>query len=433
MKISAVWGTMNPKYKRIFAVSAIAGAAMLAMSMFTGPKQQEQPRTTKETIKSVLTDKSMREVSMDSLSAEIRLLMRKQEETSRDLANMKAQEKRRQQRGGADDEGASADEVKRLRTELDSLIQQMQEQQEKAAEAAQQAPAPAQHVSSLDADPNNPDAVFGARMPAGGYGVEGNDPMAGGGHVGGEQGGGLKIVSYSQSAGGEGGKNTKAASEDDETIYMPAGSILTGVLINGMDAPTGQGARRDPFPSTLRLQKEAVLPNRFRADVRECFLIVSGYGDLSSERAYLRGETISCVREDGGVIEARLNSYAVGEDGKAGVRGRLVSKQGQIIAKSLMAGFLSGAADALNVKQMPMISLTENGTTSANSQYTNTISGELVKGSAFKGASNALERIAQYYVSMAEGIFPVIEVDAGRQLDVIMTSGVKLQVKGKRK
>lgn len=65
-------------------------------------------------------------------------------------------------------------------------------------------------------------------------------------------------------------------------------------------------ASAHPFPSTLRIQKEAILPNRFRADVRECFLIVSGYGDLSSERAYLRGETFSCVREDGGVIEAKL-------------------------------------------------------------------------------------------------------------------------------
>ena len=52
---------------------------------------------------------------------------------------------------------------------------------------------------------------------------------------------------------------------------------------------------------------------------------------------YLRGETISCVREDGGVIETRLDSYAVGEDGKAGIRGRLVSKQGQLVAKSMMA------------------------------------------------------------------------------------------------
>jgi conjugal transfer pilus assembly protein TraB len=73
-------------------------------------------------------------------------------------------------------------------------------------------------------------------------------------------------------------------------------------------------------------------------------MILSGYGDLSSERAYLRGETFSCIREDGGVIEAQLDSYAVGEDGKAGVRGRLVSKQGQMVAKSLIAGFLGGAS-----------------------------------------------------------------------------------------
>lgn len=50
-----------------------------------------------------------------------------------------------------------------------------------------------------------------------------------------------------------------------------------------------------------------------------------------------------------GVIEAKLDSYAVGEDGKAGVRGRVVSKQGQIIAKSLMAGFLGGVSEAFDV------------------------------------------------------------------------------------
>ena len=94
-----------------------------------------------------------------------------------------------------------------------------------------------------------------------------------------------------------------------------------------------------PIPVNSADPERSHPPNRFRADVRECFLIVSGYGDLSSERAYLRGETFSCVREDGGVIEAKLDAYAVGEDGKAGVRGRVVSKQGQIIAKSMMAGF----------------------------------------------------------------------------------------------
>ncbi|WP_434965509.1 TraB/VirB10 family protein, partial [Escherichia coli] len=77
---------------------------------------------------------------------------------------------------------------------------------------------------------------------------------------------------------------------------------------------------------------------------------------MSSERAYLRGETFSCVREDGGVIEAKLDAYAVGEDGKAGVRGRVVSKQGQIIAKSMMAGFLSGVSEAFDVNPVPVVS-----------------------------------------------------------------------------
>ncbi|MCV6005188.1 conjugal transfer protein TraB, partial [Escherichia coli] len=58
---------------------------------------------------------------------------------------------------------------------------------------------------------------------------------------------GIQIVSYSQKAPEVEEKDNK----DDESIYLPSGSILTGVLINGMDAPTSQGARRDPFPSTL--------------------------------------------------------------------------------------------------------------------------------------------------------------------------------------
>lgn len=57
-----------------------------------------------------------------------------------------------------------------------------------------------------------------------------------------------------------------------------------------------------------------------------------------------------------GVIEAKLDSYAVGEDGKAGVRGRVVSKQGQIIAKSLMAGFLGGVSEAFDVNPVPVVS-----------------------------------------------------------------------------
>ena len=83
-------------------------------------------------------------------------------------------------------------------------------------------------------------------------------------------------------------------------------------------------------------------------------MIVGGFGDLGSERAYLRAETLTCVRTDGGVIEVPLDAYAVGEDGKVGIRGRLVSKQGALLAKALQAGFMRALASTLaKLTKMP--------------------------------------------------------------------------------
>ncbi|WP_407080696.1 TrbI/VirB10 family protein [Enterobacter hormaechei] len=61
----------------------------------------------------------------------------------------------------------------------------------------------------------------------------------------------------------------------------------------------------------------------------------------------------SCVRDDGG-HRSEAGFLCSGEDGKAGVRGRVVSKQGQIIAKSLMAGFLGGVSEAFDVNPVPV-------------------------------------------------------------------------------
>lgn len=219
----------------------------------------------------------------------------------------------------------------------------------------------------------------------------------------------------------------------ENEVYLPAGSIMSGALITGVDAPTGSGARQEPFPILLRVKKEAVLPNRFRADVRECFLIAAAYGDLSSERAYMRAETISCVRDDGNVIESGLDAYAAGEDGKAGVRGRLISKQGAILARSLMAGFMQGVSEAFNVRQVPSINVTGSGSGSNSDTvapvYEQAFNADSMQGAAVGGAGRALERIADFYLEMAENLYPVIEVDAAREIDFIIKKGVQLKLK----
>jgi conjugal transfer pilus assembly protein TraB len=38
----------------------------------------------------------------------------------------------------------------------------------------------------------------------------------------------------------------------------------------------------------------------------------------------------------------------------------------------------------------------------------------------------AMDRLAQYYISLAEKLYPVVEVDAGRLVDVVITKGAML-------
>ncbi|EGT5675172.1 conjugal transfer protein TrbI [Cronobacter dublinensis subsp. dublinensis] len=220
----------------------------------------------------------------------------------------------------------------------------------------------------------------------------------------------------------------KANPEDDPAFqtYLPATSIMSGVFISGMDAPTAQNARQDPYPALVRIKKDAILPNRFRADIRECGLLAAGFGDLSSERAYFRSEVITCIREDGAVFEASIDAYAVGEDGKAGVRGRLVTKQGQYLAKALTAGFLQAASQLFSVQSIPTINVNRDGE-SSNSPYQQVLSSQAMQGATIAGVGGALNRLADFYMKMAGDLFPVIEIDPARSVDFIVQKGVTLK------
>ncbi|WP_338167289.1 TrbI/VirB10 family protein [Vibrio sp. 10N] len=214
-----------------------------------------------------------------------------------------------------------------------------------------------------------------------------------------------------------------AVSEGQSEIYLPKGAMLTGVLITGVDAPTTSSAQEQPMPVLVRVKKEAILPNfRTLQEVRECFALMAGYGDLGSERAHFRGESITCVKDDGTVIEQSFASYAVGEDGKAGIKGILVTRNSTVLANTMMAGFASGLASAFNVTPVPVIATESNGT----QQYQDVFSPSAVQGGAAKGASRAMDKLADYYLKLADAMHPVIEVSAGRTVDMVITEGTTL-------
>jgi conjugal transfer pilus assembly protein TraB len=213
---------------------------------------------------------------------------------------------------------------------------------------------------------------------------------------------------------------TPAAETRTVSTWLPV-SFTRGTLLGGLDAPTGGQAQSNPHPVLIRLSDNAVLPNRFRGEYRECFVIAAGYGDISSERAYLRTENLSCVRADGATLEVKIQGSVYGEDGKVGMRGRLVTKQGQMLANALLAGVVSGIGQGLATSST-------NVSTSPLGTITSASGADAYRAGLGTGVGRALDRLAQYYIKLAENTFPVIEVDAGREIDVVITKGVRIDV-----
>lgn len=203
--------------------------------------------------------------------------------------------------------------------------------------------------------------------------------------------------------------------------WMPTGSFMPGILLSGLDAPTGGQSQNNPHPVLIEVTHIARLPNRFSENVDKCFIIGAGYGDISSERAYIRTETLSCVMKNGRTIDVPVKGYIAGEDGKNGMRGRLVSKEGQIIAKALLAGFASGIGSAFQQTTVTQ-SISPLGTTQTVDPN------QALRSGAYGGVSQSMNMLAQHYIKLAEQTFPIIEIDAGRRIDVVITKGFEINL-----
>ncbi len=129
------------------------------------------------------------------------------------------------------------------------------------------------------------------------------------------------------------------------------------------------------------------------------------------------------MRTDGGAIEVPRDAYAVGEDGKVGVRGRLVSKPGALLAKAFQVSFLTSFAKVFT--QVPSIPISTGGN---QMQYQSMFTPQAAAAGAAGGVGGAMDRLADYYMEMAQLSFPVLEVDAGRAVELIVNKGLSLRL-----
>ncbi|WP_429885623.1 TraB/VirB10 family protein [Geoalkalibacter halelectricus] len=206
------------------------------------------------------------------------------------------------------------------------------------------------------------------------------------------------------------------------SVYLPP-SFMAATLLSGLDAPTVEAARGNPVPVLLRVKDLAVLPNSVKADLKGCFVIADGVGNLADERAHLQLVSLSCISRKGeAVIDQKVKGFVVDEDGKIGLKGQVVAKMGANIARSMLAGFFGGAADA--------ISATSTVTSVSPLGTTQTIpSGDILRVGAASGISHGFKDVQKFYLDLAKQTMPVIEVGATKDITLVIQEGVTLEIR----
>ncbi len=224
-------------------------------------------------------------------------------------------------------------------------------------------------------------------------------------------------------------KDEEEAEEQDEKQkkdeeILPTGSVTKVMLLSGFDAPTMAQAKTTPLPILMKILDMSILPNKYKYDLKECFVVGEGYGDLSSERVYIRTNNISCMTKTGKHVDMKFHAMVSGEDGKVGLRGRVVTKQGALLARSVIAGFLDGISQAFNQSQQYTIT----GGAGVGTGVKDMTPGEAAQYGAFGGLSKASEKLAEFYLKMADQVSPVIEISAGRKVELITTEMTKFEI-----
>jgi len=220
---------------------------------------------------------------------------------------------------------------------------------------------------------------------------------------------------------GKDNKETKKKPQCNVTNCIPPGAFAKAALLSGLDAPTGGRADTNPHPVLLELLDTASLPNRYRSRVKECRVVAAGFGRISDERAYMRLERLSCVLRGGEILDVPLKGYVSGEDGKVGMRGRLISKQGALIARALLAGTAGGIGSAISQSYSSVL-------TSPTGAVSTVDPGKTLEFGVASGFGTALGKISDWYLKRADETYPIIEIDAGRVVEIVLTEGVELGV-----
>ena len=206
------------------------------------------------------------------------------------------------------------------------------------------------------------------------------------------------------------------------TIYLPPG-FMKARLLTGVDALASRDATSNPEPIIARVQAPAVLPNDVKANLSGCFVIGNATGSLAKERVEVQLVTLSCVDfDEHSVVDQPVKGFFVDTDGKKGLSGKVVTRAGAALARSFIAGTISGIAQTVETTFGQT-------STSALGSVRTLNAGEAAKTGIAGGLSKSSDKLTDFYLDLARQAGPIVEVGAAKDVVVVIQEGVTLEIK----
>ncbi|MGK2231353.1 MAG: conjugal transfer pilus assembly protein TraB [Colwellia sp.] len=210
----------------------------------------------------------------------------------------------------------------------------------------------------------------------------------------------IKII---QSKKSEHNKQKKEAKDEWLGAVLPAGTLIPGIVISGVDAPTGKAAEKGAVISTIRITGPAILPNGERVDLTGCFVVNDVRGDLATQRASFRPQVLTCSLAGIGIVDTPIQGYVSGKDGTLGFRGKVVNKQGSALMYAGAAGVIGGFGNAFSGGS-------GTNTITTGGQFDLPSTDDAMTAGIGEGISAASDTLSEYYKEQLDLLYPIIEI-----------------------
>jgi conjugal transfer pilus assembly protein TraB len=221
-------------------------------------------------------------------------------------------------------------------------------------------------------------------------------------------------------AGKDGG--APGAKKKTRTIYLPPG-FMKARLLTGIDALASRDATSNPEPLIARVQAPAELPNDVKANLTGCFVIGNATGSLAKERVEVQLVSLSCVDfDERSVVDQPIKGFFVDTDGKKGLSGKVVTRAGAALARSFIAGTVSGFSSSIENSFGDL-------STSALGSVRSLDAADAAKSGLAGGLAKSSDKLTDFYLDLARQAGPIVEVGAAKDVVVVIQEGVTLEIK----